>query len=94
MKNFIFIGILIFVAIMLAKACDNKIQSNMRAIDPTYGKSMDQIRSEIKEQDSKKSVWERNQDFAHELDRMETARQLDRMEEERREINKYRKYKD
>ena len=50
--------------------------------------------SEIKDRDSKKSVWEQNQDLARELERIEKARQLDRMEEERQEISKYRKYKD
>lgn len=46
--------------------------------------------SSVSATSSEKSVWEQNQDFARELDRMEKARQLDRIEEERRAIDKYR----
>lgn len=49
---------------------------------------------ELKQEEPSKSIYEKNMDFARELDRMDTARQLDRMEEERRAINKYRESKD
>lgn len=48
--------------------------------------------SNISTTSPEKSVWEQNQDLAHELDRMDKARQLDRIEEERRAIDKYRQY--
>lgn len=81
-KIIIFLAIMVFLGFLLAikEPYDlNKLTEKVETNKPTY---------------NTKSTYEENIDFGKELDRMITAGKLDRMEEERREIDKYRKYKD
>ena len=49
--------------------------------------------AQYREEQRNKSQYDKNMDFARELDRMETARRLDEMEKERRSIDRYREYR-
>jgi hypothetical protein len=85
---YVVMGIIIIIA---SKACSEHLQKSAREIDPNWGKSVDEIRQDVKREYEQKSTYDKNMDLMKEMDRMEQAQRLDRMSEEQEAVNKYRR---